>query len=245
MAEVDAMDVQIDGIGKSQDQEIEIDFADEGFIPDVNLIEPTTTTTETPNPTKDAEQSFSPLFVSQENISEHPLLARGEALRPEAVKKRDLAVVVPPIQHPWEYLVYEEPEIKEIVEAYDNGEYLVQFEDEREEVMTHDQIMRLYNGATLLVELKYQPSGSDSWGSDPGTSDVELTYLDSTKVAHRQNRPDRPRRNLTGPRTSVNGRRSRLRNSRSQLSLASMISDSDEEFGRSKTTSSGSRPSLP
>lgn len=95
--------------------------------------------------------------------------------------------------------------------------------------------MRLYNGATLLIELKYQPSGSDSWGSDPGTSDVELTYLDSTKVAHRQNRPGRPRRNLTGPRTSVNGRRSRLRNSRSQLSLASMISDSDEEeFGRSK-----------
>lgn len=140
MAEVDAMDVQLDGIGKSQDQEIEMEFADEGFVSDVDLIEPTTTTTKTPNPTKDAEQSSSPLFVSQDNISEHPLLARGEALRPEAVKKRDLAVVVPPIQRPWEYLVYEEPEIKEIMEAYDNGEYLVQFEDEREEVVSSPYI---------------------------------------------------------------------------------------------------------
>ena len=95
--------------------------------------------------------------------------------------------------------------------------------------------MRLYNGTTLLAEFNYQPAGSYSENLDPETSDDELSYLNSNTVADRQSRRGRPRRNHTGPRTSVNGRRSRLRNSRSQLSLASLISDSDDEaFGRKK-----------
>ena len=130
------MDMQSDGVGKSQEQEIGMKFAGGGSTSDVDLIDPTINTAETPDVTTNAEQSSSPLFVSQNDVSDNPLLAKGEALRPEAVKKRGLAVVVPPVQRPWEYLMFEEPEIKEIVEVYDDGEYLVQFEDEREEVVS-------------------------------------------------------------------------------------------------------------
>jgi len=58
-----------------------------------------------------------------------------EALRPELVEKHGLAVILPPAQRRWEYQVYEEPTVDEILEAYEDDEdpyYLVRFTDGRE-----------------------------------------------------------------------------------------------------------------
>ena len=97
--------------------------------------------------------------------------------------------------------------------------------------------MRLYNGPTLLAEFKFQPGAqSDSEDSALDISDDELFHARPIKALNEHSRPGRLRlRNLSGPRTSVNGRRSRLSNSQSQLTLASMVSDSSsDEFAQGK-----------
>jgi hypothetical protein len=144
MADKDTIDAQPDGTSNSPDQTMDMHFTEKGATSDIDLMEPTTTTAKSPNLTANGKRSSSPLFMSQDEGHDmsldkgpdHLLLAKGEALRPEAVKKRGLAVVVPPVQRPWEYLVYKEPKAREIVEVYDDGEYLVQFEDEWEEVVS-------------------------------------------------------------------------------------------------------------
>ena len=135
MVEVDAIDAQSDGVEISRGETVQLGFTEDGSTSEVELSEPTNAIANS-NLARNARKSSSPLFMSQDDPSHDELLALGEALRPGAVKKRGIAVVVPPVQRPWEYLVYEEPEVKEIVEAYDDDEYLVQFEDEREEVVS-------------------------------------------------------------------------------------------------------------
>ena len=87
--------------------------------------------------------------------------------------------------------------------------------------------MRLTNGAMLVAQCSFKLSGSASETSNPESSGDELTYLNPNTFASRQNHRHR-RRILTGPRTSVSGRRLGQRNLQSQLNLASMISDSDD-----------------
>ena len=159
MGDKDAIDAQQDGKSHSADHTVDMNFTDEGATSNIDLIESTTTTAKPPHLTTSGKRSSSPLFVSQDegrdmSLDEgpdHPLLAKGEALRPEAVRKRGLAVIVPPVQRPWEYLVYKEPRAKEIVEVYDDGEYLVQFEDEWEEVVSQrtQPLLPLHLHATM------------------------------------------------------------------------------------------------
>ena len=64
----------------------------------------------------------------------------AEALYEEIVSRDGIAVIVPAVQNPWEYRKYEEPVTAvAILEEYDDGgllEYLVQFSDESEEVVS-------------------------------------------------------------------------------------------------------------
>ena len=64
------------------------------------------------------------------------------ALYEDIVNRDGIAVIVPPVQNPWEYRKYEEPSTAiAILEEYDDAglvEYLVQFDDESEEVVSSD-----------------------------------------------------------------------------------------------------------
>lgn len=68
------------------------------------------------------------------------ILAQGKAIDEDAIRKRGLAVIVPPVQQCWEYMVFEDGiEVEEILEEYDDAgliEYLVQFADGREDVVS-------------------------------------------------------------------------------------------------------------
>ena len=64
--------------------------------------------------------------------------ARYEVLNEHAVRKRGLAVVVPPVQRRWEYLVYEEPGVRQMLGEYNDGSYPVQLDDGYEEVVSED-----------------------------------------------------------------------------------------------------------
>ena len=69
-----------------------------------------------------------------------PFSALGDVLRPKAVKRNGLAVVVPPARNRWEFKVFEEEEeVDEILEEYDDAgfiEYLVLFSDDSEDVVS-------------------------------------------------------------------------------------------------------------
>lgn len=78
----------------------------------------------------------SPLFVPQGSYSPSDAEV-AEALRPDLIERNGFMVMVPRLQNQWEYLRYEEPVTAvEILEQYDDGEYLVQLDDESEEVVS-------------------------------------------------------------------------------------------------------------
>ena len=124
----DAHDAQLDADGASQDQAIELPSTN-GSASDVDLVDTL----------QETEQSTSSPKVPQGPTSVNTLLSLGEALRPEAVLKRGIAVVVYPVERPWDYRLYRGLAVTEIVERYDDGgliEYLVKYEDEDEEVVS-------------------------------------------------------------------------------------------------------------
>lgn len=78
----------------------------------------------------------SPLFVPQ-GISSPSEQEVAEALRPDLIERNGFMVMVPRLQNQWEYRWYEEPVTAvEILEQYDDGEYLVQLDDDSEEVVS-------------------------------------------------------------------------------------------------------------
>ena len=55
-------------------------------------------------------------------------------LNEAAVGRDGFEIKVPPVQEPWNYVLYDEPEIEEILEEFNNEDdisYLVRFTDER------------------------------------------------------------------------------------------------------------------
>lgn len=96
-----------------------------------------TVTIEGMEPISTLDSKTLPFFTSHAG---HPTRehAQYEVSNEHAVNKRHLAVVAPPIERPWEYRVYEEPQVIEILEEYDGGglaECLVQLDDGSEEVV--------------------------------------------------------------------------------------------------------------
>ena len=76
-----------------------------------------------------------------------------EALYEDTVNRDGIAVVVPAVQNPWEYRKYEEPVTAvAILEEYDDGgllEYLVQFSDETEEVVSLLRVILLLHTSSI------------------------------------------------------------------------------------------------
>lgn len=63
-------------------------------------------------------------------------VGKGAALNETAVKKDGFAIIVPSVQRPWDYMAYEEPNIEEILEEYEDEDaiyYLARFTDGTEE----------------------------------------------------------------------------------------------------------------
>ncbi len=85
--------------------------------------------------TSTVEWKSSPFFTSQPNSSSQNN-AQFEILNETSVRKRGLAVLVPPIERRWEYQVYEEPQVSQILGEYDDGSLLVQLDDGSEEVVS-------------------------------------------------------------------------------------------------------------
>ena len=126
--ELHAQHAHMDAQGASQDQAIEL-ASDDGSLSDVEPVQ----TVQTPS------QPFSSHDIPNGVMSTDSLLDLGEALHPESVRKRGIAVVVHPVQRASEYRLYGVPAVSEIVERYDDGgliEYLVRYEDESEEVVS-------------------------------------------------------------------------------------------------------------
>lgn len=149
----------MNAVGTSQEQAIDLDDLRDGSS-EVELIVSSTldgdtnlpaATTERKSPTpqnqlsKDmvresaAAEHESPLFVSEGSPSSSNAEV-GEALRPDLIERNGLAVVIPRLENHWEYRRYEAPPaVIEILEEYDDGgllEYLVQLDDESEEVVS-------------------------------------------------------------------------------------------------------------
>ena len=123
-----AQHAQTDAQGASQDQAIELASGNSSSS-DAESVE----TVQTPS------RSLSFLDVRNGVLSAESLLQLGEALQPESVRKRGIAVVVHPVERAWEYRLYGGPAVNEIVERYDDGgfiEYLVRYDDESEEVVS-------------------------------------------------------------------------------------------------------------
>lgn len=153
------LDAPSNGLEASQEQAIDLDEVGDGS-PDIDLIVSTTLDqlNEDTDPTmlEDYEEDSvgaeemedgSPLFVSP-GVTPTPTDV-GEALDPEVVEWDGIAVVVPLVQNRWEYRRYEDPaQLNEIVEEYNDGglvEYLVQLDDEREEVVSQASMVSYLN----------------------------------------------------------------------------------------------------
>lgn len=123
-----AQHAQTGAQGASQDQAIELASGNSSSS-DAEPVE----TVQTPS------RSLSFHDVRNGVLSAESLLQLGEALQPESVRKRGIAVVVHPVERAWEYRLYGGPAVDEIVERYDDGgfiEYLVRYDDESEEVVS-------------------------------------------------------------------------------------------------------------
>ena len=126
--ELHAQHAAMDAPGASQDHAIQL-ASDNSSDSDDEPVQ----TVRTPS------QQFSSHDILNGATSADSLLELGEALQPESVRKRGIAVVVHPVDEPSEYRPYEGPAVSEIVEGYDDGgliEYLVRYEDESEEVVS-------------------------------------------------------------------------------------------------------------
>lgn len=148
------------GVGTSEEEAIDLDdmgigspgVGSRGTLDqlDGNTTLPAATTdSKSPTPknqlSKDMErvtaaaEHGSPLFVSQGSPSPSDAEV-GEALHPDLIERNGLAVVIPRFENLWEYRRYEDPAtVVEILEEYDDGgfiEYLVQFDDESEKVVS-------------------------------------------------------------------------------------------------------------
>ena len=126
--ELHAQHAQMDAHGDSQDQAIEL-TSDSSSSPDAEPVE----TVQTPS------ASLTSHDIRNGVLSAESLLQLGEALQPESVRKRGIAVVVHPVERAWEYRLYGGPAVSGIVERYNDGgfiEYLVRYDDESEEVVS-------------------------------------------------------------------------------------------------------------
>ena len=144
-----AQHAAMDAPGASQDQAIQL-TSDNRSDSDVEPVQ----TVQTPS------QPFSSHDTPNGVSSGVSLLKLGEALQPESVRKRGIAVVVHPVENPSEYRLYQELAVSEIVERYDDGgriEYLVRFEDESEEVVS--QTIYFVSMMYLTYLLSAKPEG--------------------------------------------------------------------------------------
>ncbi len=133
--ELHAQHAHMDAQGASQDQAIEL-ASDNSSLSDVEPVQ----TVQTPSRPSSSHD------ISNGVTSADSLLELGEALHPESVRKRGIAVVVHPVESALEYRLYGEPAVSEIVESYDDGgliEYLVRYEDESEEVVSRGISFRI------------------------------------------------------------------------------------------------------
>lgn len=98
----------------------------------------------------------SPLFVPQGSYSPSEEEV-AEALRPDLIERNGFMVMVPRLQNQWEYRRYEEPVTAvEILEQYDDGEYLVQLDDESEEVVSRYKFNSIFLHLFALVHFTLQ-----------------------------------------------------------------------------------------
>ena len=128
MMELHAQHSQLDVQGASQDQAIEL-ASDSSSSSDAEPVQAV----------RSPSLSSSTHDMRNGVLSAMSLLDLGEALRPESVRKRGIAVVVHPVERAWEYRLYGGPAVTEIVERYDDGgfiEYLVRYDDESEDVVS-------------------------------------------------------------------------------------------------------------
>lgn len=141
--ELHAQHAAMDAPGASQDHAIQL-ASDNSSDSDDEPVQ----TVRTPS------QPISSHNISNSVTSADSLLELGEALQPESVRKRGIAVVVHPVDEPSEYRPYEGPAVSEIVEGYDDGgliEYLVRYEDESEEVVSQGIYVSPMN-CTIILE---------------------------------------------------------------------------------------------
>ena len=140
--ELDAQHANMDAQGASQDRAIEL-ASNSSSSSDAEPVE----TVQSPSP------SLSSHDIRNGVLSAESLLQLGEALQPESVRKRGIAVVVHPVERAWEYRLYGGPVVSEIVERYDDGgfiEYLVRYDDESEEVVS----CGLFASSILIIAFK-------------------------------------------------------------------------------------------
>ena len=140
--ELHAQYAHMDAQGASQDQAIEL-ASDNSSLSD---FEPVQTVQTPPEP-------FSSTNIPNGVPSADSLLKLGEALQPESVRKRGIAVVVYPVERASEYRLYGGPAVSEIVERYDDGgliEYLVRYEDDSEEVVSRGNFLLILELSIIL-----------------------------------------------------------------------------------------------
>lgn len=140
--ELNAQHAAMGAQGASQDQAIEL-ASENNSISDVEPVQ----TVQTPS------QPFSSNDIPNGVTSADLLLQLGEALQPESVRKRGIAVVVHPVEEASEYRLYGGPAVSEIVESYDDGgliEYLVRYDDETEEVVSRSQFFASLSSSIIL-----------------------------------------------------------------------------------------------
>ncbi len=137
MAEADAS-IDVDMLAHEPVEDV--DDAQCGTTSDVELIAASANGANRDiDPNSITEQFDRPFIPAQKDLSV-PLSALGEVFCEKAVKRNGFAVVVPPAQNRWEYMVYkEEDDVDEILGEYDDAgfiEFLVLFSDGSEDVVS-------------------------------------------------------------------------------------------------------------
>ncbi|KAG8529480.1 uncharacterized protein KY384_006117 [Bacidia gigantensis] len=181
------------------------------------------------------------------------------------IAKNGIAILVPPVKRQWEYQVYEEPFVMEIVEEYeDNDEvsYLVRFEDGSDETVPFDELLQLEGGSEAIADFNaHEPSDSDVVAAAPTRKSTRPTQkksssktfsglLDSSEedefVTMSFTGPSRNKRQSSSTKTSKARRPVRRLPKRSfQSTMSSDLEpsseDSDLVFKKRKTGQQGTR----
>lgn len=171
--ELHAQHAHMDAQGASQDQAIEL-ASDNSSLSDVEPVQ----TVQTPS------QPFSSHDIPNGVTSADSLLDLGEALQPESVRKRGIAVVVHPVERASEYRLYGEPAVSEIVESYDDGgfiEYLVRYEDESEEVVSRGSFSSVSLSFTIILRTTQTNTSSICQASTQPSQGVSHNTADKFK----------------------------------------------------------------